>query len=80
MTLEQDAADNDHHDLASGQPVLTPSSGVQAGWENDLTAGCDWYINSQVHFIVNYVFTHLEYVNNTSGNINGLGCRLHLDF
>jgi phosphate-selective porin OprO and OprP len=66
--------------LASGQPVLTPSSGSQAGWENDLTAGCDWYINPQVHFIVNYVFTHLQYVNNTSGNINGLGCRLHLDF
>ncbi len=67
-------------DLASGQPVLTPSSGAQAGWENDVTAGVDWYINPQVHFMVNYVYTHLDYVNNTSGNINGLGCRLHLDF
>ena len=52
----------------------------QAGWENDITTGFDWYINSQVHFIVNYVYTHLDYVNGTSGNINGLGCRLHLDF
>jgi phosphate-selective porin len=67
-------------DLASGQPVLTPASGAQAGWENDVTAGADWYINPQVHFIVNYVYTRLDYVNNTSGNINGLGCRLHLDF
>ena len=67
-------------DLVSGQPVLTPSSGAQAGWENDLTAGFDWFINSQVHFIVNYVFTHLDYVDHTSGNIHGLGCRVHLDF
>ena len=66
-------------DLVSGNP----SSRLlrdQAGWENDITAGVDWYINPQVHFIVNYVYTHLDYVNNTSGNINGLGCRLHLDF
>jgi phosphate-selective porin OprO and OprP len=66
--------------LTSGQPVLTPSSGVQAGRENDITAGADWYINPNVHFIVNYVFTQLDYVNNTSGHVQGLGCRLHLDF
>ena len=66
--------------LASGNPVLTPSSGAQAGWENDITAGLDWYINPDVHFIVNYVYTHLSYVDNTSGDINGLGCRLHLNF
>jgi len=67
-------------DLASGNPVLTSSSGTQAGWENDLTAGADWYINPEVHFIVNYVYTHLSYVDKTSGAINGLGCRLHVDF
>ena len=67
-------------DLASGNPVLTSSSGAQAGWENDITAGVDWYINPEVHFIVNYVYTHLTYVNGTGGDINGLGCRLHLDF
>ena len=66
--------------LASGNPVLTPSSGAQAGWENDITAGVDWYINANVHFIVNYVYTHLTYVDKTSGDINGLGCRLHLNF
>jgi phosphate-selective porin OprO/OprP len=66
--------------LASGNPVLTPSSGAQAGWEHDITAGVDWYINPEVHFVVNYVYTQLTYVNNTSGDINGLGCRLHLDF
>ena len=67
-------------DLASGQPVLTPSSGAQAGWENNVTAGLDWYVNSQVHVLVNYVYTHLDYVNHTSGIIHGLGCRLHMDF
>jgi phosphate-selective porin OprO/OprP len=63
-------------DLASGNPVLTPASGAQAGWENDLTAGVNWFINAQVCFSVNYVYTHLQYVNDTSGSINGLGCRL----
>ncbi len=67
-------------DLASGNPVLTPTSGAQAGWENDITAGADWYINPEIHFIVNYVYTHLTYVNGTGDDINGLGCRLHLDF
>jgi phosphate-selective porin OprO/OprP len=67
-------------DLASGNPILTPSSGTQAGWEHDITAGVDWYINPEVHFMVNYVYTRLDYVNNTSGDINGLGCRVHVDF
>lgn len=67
-------------DLASGDPVLTSTSGAEAGVENDITAGLDWYINSQVHFVVNYVYTHLDYVDNTSGNINALGCRVHVDF
>jgi phosphate-selective porin len=67
-------------DLASGNPILTPSSGAQAGWENDITAGLDWYINSQVHVLVNYAYTHLDYVNHTSGVIHGLGCRFHVDF
>ncbi len=48
--------------------------------EHDITVGLDWYINPQVHFMVNYVYTRLDYVNNTSGNINGLGCRVHMDF
>ena len=67
-------------DLASGNPVLTPSSGAQAGWEHDITAGVNWYINPEVHFMVNYVYTRLDYVNNTSGSFNGLGCRMHVDF
>ena len=27
--------------------------------------------------MVNYVYTRLDYVNGTGGNINGLGCRVH---
>ena len=30
--------------------------------------------------MVNYVYTRLDYVNGSGGNINGLGCRLHVDF
>ena len=30
--------------------------------------------------MVNYVYTWLDYVNNTSGSLNGLGCRMHVDF
>ena len=67
-------------DLDSGNPVLTPSSGTQAGREHDITTGFDWYINPEVHFMVNYVYTRLDYVNNTSGSLNGLGCRVHVDF
>ncbi len=67
-------------DLDSGNPVTTPSSGTQAGREHDITAGVDWYINPEVHFLINYVYTRLNYVNDTSGNINGLGCRVHMDF
>ena len=67
-------------DLDSGNPVVTSSSGVQAGREHDLTVGLDWYINPEVHFMVNYVYTWLDYVDRTSGTINGLGCRLHVDF
>jgi phosphate-selective porin OprO and OprP len=67
-------------DLVSGSPVLTPASGTLAGRENDITAGVNWYINSQVCFMVDYVYTHLTYVNNTQGDFHGLGCRLHMDF
>ena len=60
--------------------MTTPSSGTQAGREHDVTAGLDWYINPEVHFLVNYVYTRLDYVDGTSGSINGLGCRVHVDF
>jgi phosphate-selective porin len=67
-------------DLDSGNPVLTPSSGAQAGREHDITTGFDWYINAEVHFMVNYVYTRLDYVDGTGGSVNGLGCRVHVDF
>lgn len=67
-------------DLVSGAPVLTSPSGAQAGREHDLTAGVNWHLNSQTHLMVNYVYTALDYVNDTSGTIHGLGCRMHFDF
>jgi phosphate-selective porin OprO/OprP len=69
-------------DLVSGTPVLTSTSaGAQAGRQQDLTLGVNWYINSQTSFMVNYVLTHLDsVVPGASGNIQGIGCRLHLDF
>jgi hypothetical protein len=65
---------------ARAEPVLTPTSEAQAGRGNDTTAGVDWFIHPQVRFIVNFVCTHLAYVNNTCGNIHVLRCRLHVGF
>lgn len=69
-------------DLMDGNPVLTPTSGgARAGRQQDLTVGVNWYINSQTWFMVNYVSTHIEsVVPGASGNIHGVGCRLHIDF
>lgn len=68
--------------LLGGDPVLTPTSGgARAGRQDDLTVGVNWYLNSQTWFMVNYVATHLDSVApGASGDIHGIGCRLHLDF
>jgi phosphate-selective porin OprO and OprP len=69
-----------HLDLASGDPVLTTTSGAGAGREDDLTVGLACYLNPQTNVQVNYVYTKLRYVNGTAGDFHGLGCRVHLDF
>ena len=53
-------------DLASGQPVVTPSAGAQPGWKNDITACLDWHINSQFQVIVNWRYIQTLGVNNRS--------------
>jgi phosphate-selective porin OprO/OprP len=69
-------------DLVSGAPVLTPTSGgARAGRQQDLTLGVNWYLNSQTYVMLNGVFTHLDsVVPGASGNIQGIGCRVHIDF
>jgi phosphate-selective porin OprO/OprP len=69
-------------DLVSGNPVLTSTSdGARAGREQDLTLGVNWYLNSQTWVMVDYVLTHVDsVVPGASGNIQGIGCRLHIDF
>jgi phosphate-selective porin OprO/OprP len=71
-------------DLESGSPTLTPTSstaGARAGRQRDLTLGVNWYLNSQTRFMVNYVWTHLDsVVAGASGDIQGLGVRMHFDF
>lgn len=69
-------------DLVDGAPVLTPTSGgARAGRQHDLTLGVNWYLNSQMWVMVNYVATHLDSVApGASGDIHGVGCRLHIDF
>jgi phosphate-selective porin OprO/OprP len=69
-------------DLVSGDPVLTPTSGgARAGRQHDLTLGVNWYLNAQTHIMVNYVATHLDsVVAAASGNIQSIGCRVHIDF
>lgn len=69
-------------DLVSGDPVLTPTSGgARAGRQHDMTLGVNWYLNSQAWFMVNYVATRIDsVVPGASGDIQGIGCRFHLDF
>jgi len=69
-------------DLVSGSPTLTPTSGgARAGSQRDLTLGVNWYLNSQTRIMVNYVWTRLNsVVPGASGDIHGIGTRLHFDF
>jgi phosphate-selective porin OprO/OprP len=69
-------------DLVSGDPILTPTSGgARAGSQHDMTLGVNWYLNSQTWIMVNYVATRLDsVVPGADGDIQGIGCRLHLDF
>jgi phosphate-selective porin OprO/OprP len=70
-------------DLVSGSPTLsTPSSGgAQAGIQQDVTLGANWYLNPQTIISCNYVWTHItSTVAGASGNIQGFGVRLHFDF
>jgi phosphate-selective porin len=62
--------------------VLTPTSGgARAGRQQDVTLGVNWYINSQTWVMLDYVVTHIDsVVPGASGNIQGIGCRLHIDF
>lgn len=69
-------------DLLEGDPVLSSTSGgALAGKQTDITLGVNWYLNSQVWIMVNYVWTHIDSVDSTaSGNFQGLGTRIHIDF
>jgi phosphate-selective porin OprO/OprP len=69
-------------DLVSGTPVLTPQGGgARAGREHDVTLGVTWYLNPEVYVMVNYVWTRLDSVApGASGNVQGVGCRFHVDF
>jgi len=69
-------------DLVSGSPALTPTSGgARAGRQQDVTLGVNWYLNPQTIISCNYVWTHLDsVVAGASGNIQGVGVRIHFDF
>jgi phosphate-selective porin OprO/OprP len=69
-------------DLVSGDPVLTPDAGgARAGRQHDVTLGATWYINPQTWVMLNYVWTQLSSeLPGASGDFQGVGCRLHLDF
>ena len=77
-------ARNTYLDLESGSPTLTPastSSGAQAGIQQDVTVGVNWYLNPQTIISCNYVWTHLNsVVAGANGNIQGVGVRFHFDF
>jgi phosphate-selective porin OprO/OprP len=69
-------------DLVSGTPPLTSNSGgAQAGKQQDVTLGINWYLNPQTIVSLNYVWTHVDsVVPGASGDVQGLGVRLHFDF
>jgi phosphate-selective porin OprO/OprP len=69
-------------DLVSGSPTLTPTSGgARAGRQQDVTVGVNWYLNPQTIIACNYVWTHLDsVVAGASGDIQGVGIRVHFDF
>jgi phosphate-selective porin OprO/OprP len=71
-------------DLVSGNPPLTPTSstaGARAGRQRDLTLGINWYLNPQTRLMIDYVWTHVDsVVAGASGDIQGIGARIHFDF
>lgn len=69
-------------DLVSGDPVITSTTpGAQAGTQQDVTLGVNWYLNSQVWLMVNYVWSHIDSVApGATGNFQALGARVHIDF
>jgi phosphate-selective porin OprO/OprP len=63
----------DHVDVNSGP--------VRAGILDSVTAGVNWYLDSNAKVMFNYVFTRREIdIPNGAGNFNGLGLRFHFDF
>jgi phosphate-selective porin len=68
-------------DLQSPQPVQLRPAGAQPGVEHDLTLGLVWHLNTYSRFMANYVYTRINSSSPTaSGDIHGLGMRLHVDF
>jgi phosphate-selective porin OprO/OprP len=69
-------------DLVSGNPVLTSTTGgAQAGKQQDVTLGVNWYFNPQVWLMVNGIWSHIDsVVPGATGDFQALGVRLHVDF
>jgi phosphate-selective porin OprO/OprP len=68
-------------DLVGGDPVLTPTAGARAGRQSDITLGINWYLNPQVWVMADYVWTRIDsVVPGASGDFQGVGVRVHVDF
>jgi phosphate-selective porin OprO/OprP len=68
-------------DLREPEPVTLRPAGAQPGLENDLTLGLVWHLNTYSRIMANYVYTRINSSSpNASGDIHGLGIRLHVDF
>ena len=68
-------------DLVGGNPTLTPTAGARAGRQSDITLGVNWYLNPQVWVMADLIWTHIDSVVPTaSGDFQGFGVRVHVDF
>jgi phosphate-selective porin len=68
-------------DLRSPQPAQLRPAGAQPGVEHDMTLGLVWHLNTYARFMANYVYTRINSSSPTaSGDIHGLGIRVHVDF
>lgn len=55
-------------------------TGIDGGYVQDVTVGLNWFLNPNMKFQWNYIYTHRDAAGGIDDNINGIGMRLAYDF